>query len=243
MHALVKCWYSDMAGLLVILPTPTGMTKSSTDSWLRKSTSRLIVRRQRRTLETETHAAEEGHTIGEYQWRLRWGRCYFQLRDAASLGAATERLNKARVCLQHSHGPNLERIKVLHGDFSPELATCANLLSLPHLQVAARRLPCADPLSGQDIISCSTGIARHAVIVLLRMPAWSPCSESCRQDWACCWPGTSGWSCWKEWQPFMRVTRQRRKRRWMAHKPSGSVYRCLMTALPSCWAWVSHPQR
>ena len=57
------------------------------------------------------------------------GRCYFQLRDAASLGAATERLGKARAWLQRSHGPNLERMKVLHGDFSPELSTCATALT------------------------------------------------------------------------------------------------------------------
>lgn len=96
------------------------------------------------------------------------GRCYFQLRDAASLGAATERLAKARACLQRSHGPNLERIKVLHGDFSPELATCAHLLSLSLLKLGKgtcmlRSWAClmhADH-SGRQFKFCPTIIAHH----------------------------------------------------------------------------------
>ena len=50
-------------------------------------------------------------------------RCFFQLRDEASLAAAQQRLAQAQQCFCRSHGPNLERIKVLHGDFCPELAT------------------------------------------------------------------------------------------------------------------------
>ena len=50
------------------------------------------------------------------------GRCFFQLRDEQSLAAAQQRLARSRQCLACSHGPGLERIKVLHGDFCPELA-------------------------------------------------------------------------------------------------------------------------
>ncbi|EIE20769.1 hypothetical protein COCSUDRAFT_48401 [Coccomyxa subellipsoidea C-169] len=68
------------------------------------------------------HSADnEGLLMLDIVW------CYFQLRDAASLGAATERLGKARSWLQRSHGPNLERMKVLHGDFTPELTTYVRL--------------------------------------------------------------------------------------------------------------------
>lgn len=76
---------------------------------------------------------------------MRLSRCYFQLRDAASLGAATERLGKARSWLQRSHGPNLERMKVLHGDFTPELTTCAPLPSL--------QLPNMRPKAAQSLLS------------------------------------------------------------------------------------------
>ena len=65
------------------------------------------------------------HALGRRSSALvfAWGRCYFQMRDAGSLGAAQERLATARACLQRAHGANLERLKVLHGNFSPELAT------------------------------------------------------------------------------------------------------------------------
>ena len=49
-------------------------------------------------------------------------RCFFQLRDEQSLAAAQQRLAQARQCFARSHGPNQERIKVLHGNFCPELA-------------------------------------------------------------------------------------------------------------------------
>ena len=54
---------------------------------------------------------------------LYLGRCFFQLKDEQSLAAAQQRLAQARQCLARSHGPGLERIKVLHGNFCPELAT------------------------------------------------------------------------------------------------------------------------
>lgn len=38
-------------------------------------------------------------------------------------GAAQARLAAVRAGLSRAHGPNLERLKVLHGNFSPELAT------------------------------------------------------------------------------------------------------------------------
>lgn len=53
-------------------------------------------------------------------------RCLFKLQDAAQLATARQRLSKARACLARSHGPNGERLRVLHGNFRPELATCAN---------------------------------------------------------------------------------------------------------------------
>jgi hypothetical protein len=33
------------------------------------------------------------------------------------------RLERARGALARAHGPNLERVRVLHGGFSPEVAT------------------------------------------------------------------------------------------------------------------------
>ncbi|CAL5222997.1 g5442 [Coccomyxa viridis] len=53
--------------------------------------------------------------------------CFFQLRDEQSLAAAQERLAQARQCFARSHGPNQERIKVLHGNFCPELAMYVRL--------------------------------------------------------------------------------------------------------------------
>lgn len=54
-------------------------------------------------------------------------RCLFKLQEVAQLAAARERLAKARACLERSHGPAGERLRVLHGNFRPELATCASV--------------------------------------------------------------------------------------------------------------------
>lgn len=52
-------------------------------------------------------------------------RCYFRLGDAALLGAARGRLAAARAALARAHGPRLERLRTLHGNFQPELSTRA----------------------------------------------------------------------------------------------------------------------
>lgn len=56
-------------------------------------------------------------------------RCFFQLQDSSKLAAASERLAAARKALRASHGPDLARLRVLHGEFRPELALCAAYLS------------------------------------------------------------------------------------------------------------------
>eukprot|EP00897_Mesotaenium_endlicherianum_P001793 jgi/Mesen1/1641/ME000135S00637 len=48
---------------------------------------------------------------------------HFLLRDVASLARARERLRLAREGLRRAHGPHLERLRLLQGRFSPELAT------------------------------------------------------------------------------------------------------------------------
>lgn len=52
-------------------------------------------------------------------------RCFFKLGDAGLLGSAHARLAVARAALARAHGANLERLRTLHGNFQPELATCA----------------------------------------------------------------------------------------------------------------------
>ncbi len=52
-------------------------------------------------------------------------RCLFKLQDSARLAAAAAKLRRARACLAAAHGAELERLRVLHGDFQPELAMCA----------------------------------------------------------------------------------------------------------------------
>ena len=49
------------------------------------------------------------------------------LRQVSQLAAGQARLVKARKCLERSHGAGGERLRVLHGNFRPELATCASL--------------------------------------------------------------------------------------------------------------------
>ncbi|KAG0590476.1 hypothetical protein M758_1G109800 [Ceratodon purpureus] len=53
--------------------------------------------------------------------------CLFMLRDIARLAVARERLARARDGLKRSHGPNLERLRVLQGGFCPELALYVRL--------------------------------------------------------------------------------------------------------------------
>ena len=43
------------------------------------------------------------------------------LQDNTKLAEARERLQKARGSLQRSYGPIMERMRVLHGFFTPEL--------------------------------------------------------------------------------------------------------------------------
>ncbi|GBF88993.1 hypothetical protein Rsub_01492 [Raphidocelis subcapitata] len=53
--------------------------------------------------------------------------CSYLLRDIGRLGVSAARLSKAREALARAHGPNLERVRVLHGGFSPEVATYVRL--------------------------------------------------------------------------------------------------------------------
>ena len=48
--------------------------------------------------------------------------CCYLLQDAGRLGVSAERLARARSRLARAHGPNLERLRVLHGGFAPEAA-------------------------------------------------------------------------------------------------------------------------
>ena len=48
--------------------------------------------------------------------------CYFVLKDMAKLTDAGKRLSEARKGFLRAHGPKLERIRILHGSFCPELA-------------------------------------------------------------------------------------------------------------------------
>ncbi|KAK9817072.1 hypothetical protein WJX72_009049 [[Myrmecia] bisecta] len=53
--------------------------------------------------------------------------CHFQLRQIERLNQGKERLARARQALARSHGLNLERLRVLHGNFCPALATYVRL--------------------------------------------------------------------------------------------------------------------
>mmetsp|Transcript_25215 Transcript_25215/g.70529 ORF Transcript_25215/g.70529 Transcript_25215/m.70529 type:complete len:486 (-) Transcript_25215:232-1689(-) len=53
--------------------------------------------------------------------------CWFKLQDRSYLASAAKRLQEARQTLAKSHGQNFERMRVLHGDFRPELATYVRL--------------------------------------------------------------------------------------------------------------------
>jgi hypothetical protein len=50
-------------------------------------------------------------------------RCYYKLKDISRLGVCGERLTSARRMLEKAHGPHQERLRQLHGNFSPELTT------------------------------------------------------------------------------------------------------------------------
>jgi hypothetical protein len=50
-------------------------------------------------------------------------RCYFKLKDIRRLGVCGERLTSARQRLEKAHGAHQERLRQLHGNFSPELTT------------------------------------------------------------------------------------------------------------------------
>jgi hypothetical protein len=49
-------------------------------------------------------------------------RCCYKLRDVSRLGVCSERLGSARRMLARAHGPHQERLRLLHGGFSPEQA-------------------------------------------------------------------------------------------------------------------------
>ncbi|KAH7435004.1 hypothetical protein KP509_06G044600 [Ceratopteris richardii] len=53
--------------------------------------------------------------------------CYFMLKDIARIADAGKRLSQARDGLRRSHGPNLERLRILQGGFCPELAIYVRL--------------------------------------------------------------------------------------------------------------------
>lgn len=53
--------------------------------------------------------------------------CYFMLKDIAKLVDGGKRLCQAREMLRQSHGPHLERLRVLQGGFYPELAIYVRL--------------------------------------------------------------------------------------------------------------------
>lgn len=53
--------------------------------------------------------------------------CLFKLQDSGRLAAARAKLRRARTCLAASHGAHLERLRVLHGNFQPELAIYVRL--------------------------------------------------------------------------------------------------------------------
>lgn len=53
--------------------------------------------------------------------------CYLQLQDASSLSTARNRLSMARNKLETAHGKSMERLRLLHSGFCPELATYVRL--------------------------------------------------------------------------------------------------------------------
>lgn len=53
--------------------------------------------------------------------------CYFMLKDIEKLADAGKRLSTAREGLRQSHGPHLERLRILQGGFCPELAIYVRL--------------------------------------------------------------------------------------------------------------------
>lgn len=61
-------------------------------------------------------------THGLHSEIINCRRCYFMLQDTSKLAEAEQRLKQARESLHRSYGPNLERMRVLHGNFTPELA-------------------------------------------------------------------------------------------------------------------------
>jgi len=57
--------------------------------------------------------------------------CYYKLGDVSRLGVARDRLARARAALASAHGPNMERVRALHGGrFTPEVAIYARLEAL-----------------------------------------------------------------------------------------------------------------
>lgn len=86
--------------------------------------------------------------------------CLFMLRDIERLAVARERLARARDGLKRSHGPNLERLRVLQGGFCPELALYVRLELLEGVvaYTAANwtqpRLPCC--LRSRSLKSCKS---------------------------------------------------------------------------------------
>eukprot|EP00878_Enallax_costatus_P017080 GHUV01017933.1.p1 GENE.GHUV01017933.1~~GHUV01017933.1.p1 ORF type:complete len:343 (+),score=113.63 GHUV01017933.1:474-1502(+) len=80
--------------------------------------------------------------------------CCYKLRDISRLGVCSERLSSARRMLERAHGAHQERLRLLHGNFSPEQAIYVRLELLEgvvayhsgelaaaqqHLQAAHRR--------------------------------------------------------------------------------------------------------
>uniref|UniRef100_A0A383VM59 UBA domain-containing protein n=1 Tax=Tetradesmus obliquus TaxID=3088 RepID=A0A383VM59_TETOB len=53
--------------------------------------------------------------------------CCYKLRDVSRLGVCSERLAQARRMLAKAHGPHQERLRLLHGGFSPEQAIYVRL--------------------------------------------------------------------------------------------------------------------
>ena len=63
-------------------------------------------------------------------------RCFFKLGDVGLLGSARTRLAAARAALARAHGANLERLRTLHGNFQPELATCAPAVNMRYFYLS-----------------------------------------------------------------------------------------------------------
>jgi len=120
----------------------------------------------------DTHHSSPRESLRAAPWRPPC-RCYFKLGDHALLGAARGRLAAARRARARAPGPGMERLRTLHGDFQPELATCVRLMTLT--------LPLEPFLS----TPCQPVCAAFACRVCGGGGAGGPCRGSCRLTCIC----------------------------------------------------------